>query len=78
MAGMDGVKFQNLGTEEEATEQRENQIAPPLHLKLERGMNGEKLLENDLLNLTLPSRHFLLLAIRKIDDQVIGLLRGML
>ncbi len=36
------------------------------------------LLENDLLNLTLPRGNLLLLPIRKIDDQVIGLLRGML
>lgn len=42
---------------------------PPHHLRDGRGGTNEwELLENDLLNLTLPRRHFLLLAIRKIDD----------
>lgn len=41
---------------------------PPPHLGWERGRNSWELLKNNLLNLTLPRRHFLLLAIRKIDD----------
>lgn len=51
---------------------------PPPHLRNGEGENDLDLLENDLLNLTLPRRNLLLLPIRKVDDQVIGLLRGML
>lgn len=35
------------------------------------------LLKNDLVNLTLSRRHFLLFPVRKIDDQVVWLLRSL-
>ena len=41
---------------------------PPLHLEWERGTSGLELRENDLLDLTLPSWHFFMLPICKIDD----------
>ena len=41
-------------------------------------MTDGELLENNLLNLTLTRRHFFLLAIRKIDDHVVGLLGSVL
>ena len=44
----------------------------------EPSLNDLDLLENDLLNLTLPSRYFLLLSVRKVYDQMICLLRGVL
>ena len=44
----------------------------------ERGMDDSGLLKNELVNLTVPRRHFLLLPICKIDDDVVWLLRGML
>ncbi len=41
-------------------------------------MNDEKLWEDDLFDLTVPGRHFFLLSISKIDDQMIWLLWGLL
>lgn len=53
-------------------------MSPPSHLKMSEGDEWMELRENDLLNLTCSRRHFLLLPICEMDDQVVRLLRGLL
>jgi hypothetical protein len=53
-------------------------LASPSPSVVGEGENDRDLLKDKLFYLTFPRRHFFLLPIRKIDDQMVGLLRRML